>query len=79
MQILAGDVDYQLGEDEEEEGDDEVGDHDVDPHVQGQRVHEREQLRRLLLGLPTNDSDKESFFKHTHSTDVDVSYDGFHL
>ena len=30
------------GEDEEEEGDDEVGDHDVDPHVQGQRVHERE-------------------------------------
>ena len=47
---------YQLhcrpGKDEEQEGDDEVGDDDVDPHVEGERVHEGEQLRPLLLWLP---------------------------
>ena len=40
------------GKDEEQEGDDEVGDDDVDPHVEGERVHEGEQLRPLLLWLP---------------------------
>ena len=43
---------YIPGKDEEEEGDDEVGDDDVDPHVEGERVHEGEQLRWLLLWLP---------------------------
>ena len=45
---------YIPGKDEEEEGDDEVGDDDVDPHVEGERVHEGEKLRWLLLGLPKN-------------------------
>ena len=65
--IKKNDLKSAPGENEEEEGDDEVGDHDVDPHVQGQRVHEREQLRRLLLRLSTNNSDKEYFFQtHTY-------------
>ena len=47
--MLAHDI---PGKDEEQEGDDEVGDDDVDPHVEGERVHEGEKLRRLLLWLP---------------------------
>ena len=40
--------------DEKQEGNDEVGDDDVDPHIERERVHEREKLRRLLLRLPNN-------------------------
>ena len=46
------------GEDEEQEGDDEVGDDDVDPDVEGERVHEGEQLGRLLLWLSIKDKDE---------------------
>ena len=42
---------YVPGKDEEQEGYDEVGDDDVDPDVEGEGVHEGEQLRRLLLRL----------------------------
>ena len=48
------------GKDEEQEGDDEVGDDDVDPDVERERVHEREQLRRLLLRLSIKD-ESENF------------------
>ena len=46
------------GKDEEQEGDDEVGDDDVDPDVEGERVHEGEQLGRLLLWLSIKDKDE---------------------
>ena len=42
------------GEDEEQEGDDEVGDHNVDPHVKGKGGHEGKQLRALLFWLPVD-------------------------
>ena len=42
---------YVPGKDEKQEGYDEVGDDDVDPDVEGEGVHEGEQLRRLLLRL----------------------------
>ena len=46
------------GKDEEQEGDDEVGDDDVDPDVEGEGVHEREQLGRLLLRLSIKDKNE---------------------
>ena len=47
------------GEDEEEDGDTEVGHGRVDPHVQGQRREEGEQVGRLLLRLLVEDADAQ--------------------
>ena len=47
------------GEDEEEDGDTEVGHGRVDPHVQGQRREEGKEIRRLLLRLLVEDADAQ--------------------
>jgi len=47
------------GEDEEEEGDDEVGGESVEPDLDGQRRQEREQRRRFLLRPLVQDADAQ--------------------
>ena len=46
-------------QDEEQDGDDEVGEHHVDPNFKVQRRHEGEESRLLLLGLPVEDADAQ--------------------
>ena len=53
------------GKDEEQEGHDEVGDYDVDPDVEGKRVHEGEQLGWLLRWLSSIQKLKSGHEKKT--------------
>ena len=48
------------GQYEEQDGDDEVGEHHVDPNLEVQGRHEGEQSRLLLLGFPVENADAQS-------------------
>ena len=58
MEVPA-DLLYIPGEYEEQDGDPEVGKDHVDPHVHRQRLHEGEELGRLLLRLLVEDADPQ--------------------
>ena len=47
------------GQDEEEDGDDKVGKHHVDPDIQGERGHEGEQLWVFFFWFSVENADSK--------------------